>query len=86
MKLLLIILLMSCGRIKIDDVNVRDSIHTVEHRIVLDGDVNLFTTKCENEYPDNLKKQQDCIDGYLDALDAVLQIEGMNLSNDTIEL
>ena len=87
MKLIFIVLLLSsCGRIKVDDVEVKESTHTVNHRIILEADISLFETKCTEQYPDDVIKQQDCVDGYTDAMNAILDIENMNLPTDTIEL
>lgn len=85
-SVLLILLLLSCGRIKVDDVEIKDSTHTVEHRIILDSDISLIETKCMHEYPNEAIKQQDCIDGYMDALDAILQIDNFDIPDNILNL
>lgn len=57
----------SCGV----DVDVSDSHHIVEHRLVLDGNLEMFTAICERQYED-LEDQKSCVDGYLTALDGII--------------
>ena len=68
------LLFVSCGV----DVDVSDSHHIVEHRLVLDGNLEMFTAICERQYED-IEDQQACIDGYVEAMN------GMILKQDEIK-
>ena len=85
-KLLILLLLISCGKIKVDEVEIADSSHTVEHKIILDGDLSLFDDRCATQYPDSEEDQQACVDGYFQALEALLNIENGKKKTNTLQL
>ncbi len=70
-----LILTTSCGKIKVDEVKVEDSHHVVEHRIVFEADLGEATTICVDQYPEDVVKQQECLDGYSAAMDALAGLD-----------
>ena len=79
MKKLFVVLgllsIVSCGKVKVDDIEIKDSTHTIRHEFVLEGDVDSFSEVCAEQYPEDVIKEQDCVAGYMDALKAILDIE-----------
>lgn len=62
-------LLISCGKVKVQLPNTK---HQVEHRIILEGNLDFFEETCAKRYPGDEDERLACIDGYMNSLDLLL--------------
>ena len=70
--LLIILLIASCGKIRVDDIEIQDSEHTVEHVIIFEGNLEMFNQLCVDKFPDDEELQAECISDYMKTLQDLL--------------